>query len=578
MRLLGYYMFHSFVNQMRKLFKTWVLIFLLVCGLVGGLIGFGVATLEDVAENQASVSVSEEYEEVADEETGEEDSNAEDTGEDDAIGFAAPEGGVWSELTGSLTTEGLIEFFAGVIILAVFLFEMFSADKNGSKIFLPADVNLLFASPMKPQSVLLFRLMMQLGMIVLLTVYLLLEIPTLMIDFGLNLAAVIGIFGTWLGTLLIGKLLNVLCYTLSATWPQKKKYIRFGVYAIVLLLIAGIFAYSSVTGVSYAAAVSGFLNHPASRWIPLWGWTKWFCMSMVSGNVAASVGTGLLLLASILVLIFLIWNIKADFYEDAMAKSEETAAVMEAQTAQESVGFVKRKKDRSEKLRRDGMTHGSGANVFFYKSMYNRFRFAWFGIFTKTTLTYLVTAIAVAVFCRLAGNTYGYLPPVLAIAIFVFYRTLGNPLEEDTSKDLFRMVPESAWSKLFWSVLGGTVNCLLDLIPAFLAIIIICRTNPLTVLAWIPFLLAIDFYGTNVGTFINLSVPVSAGKMVKQIVQVMFIYFGLLPAIVIMAIGIVLNHVVVAAVIAAWVCVLVGLLFLALTPMLIEFQEKPARR
>ena len=45
-------------------------------------------------------------------------------------------------------------------MLAVFVFFALSADRNGSKIFLPADVNLLFASPMKPQSVLMFRLTM----------------------------------------------------------------------------------------------------------------------------------------------------------------------------------------------------------------------------------------------------------------------------------------------------------------------------------------------------------------------------------------------------------------------------------
>ena len=49
MRLFGYYAWHSFVNQLRKLFKTWVLIFLVVCMAIGALIGFGAATLEDAA-------------------------------------------------------------------------------------------------------------------------------------------------------------------------------------------------------------------------------------------------------------------------------------------------------------------------------------------------------------------------------------------------------------------------------------------------------------------------------------------------------------------------------------------------
>ena len=50
MRFFGYYALHSFVNQVRKLCKTWVLVFLVVCMLIGGVIGIFAATLEDAVE------------------------------------------------------------------------------------------------------------------------------------------------------------------------------------------------------------------------------------------------------------------------------------------------------------------------------------------------------------------------------------------------------------------------------------------------------------------------------------------------------------------------------------------------
>ena len=89
-----------------------------------------------------------------------------------------------------------------------------------------------------------------------------------------------------------------------------------------------------------------------------------------------------------------------------MAKSEEKAELLAAAQSQKGgVGIVKRKKDRSDNLRRDGMRHGSGANVFFHKAMYNRFRFAHFGVFTKTSETYLVAAVGAAVLCRFVIQT-----------------------------------------------------------------------------------------------------------------------------------------------------------------------------
>jgi pimeloyl-ACP methyl ester carboxylesterase len=91
-----------------------------------------------------------------------------------------------------------------------------------------------------------------------------------------------------------------------------------------------------------------------------------------------------------------------------MAKSEETAELLAAaQSEKAGVTVIRRKKDRSDKLRRDGMQHGSGANVFFYKAMYNRFRFAHFGIFTKTSETYLFAAVAVSVLCRFVIQAEG---------------------------------------------------------------------------------------------------------------------------------------------------------------------------
>ena len=57
MRMTGYYLFHSFINQIRKLLKTWVLVFFLICGLIGGVIGFTAATLFDDSEESATEEI-----------------------------------------------------------------------------------------------------------------------------------------------------------------------------------------------------------------------------------------------------------------------------------------------------------------------------------------------------------------------------------------------------------------------------------------------------------------------------------------------------------------------------------------
>ena len=542
MRLFGYYAWHSFVNQLRKLFKTWVLIFLVICMAVGALIGVGAAMLDDASGEDEEIVESEIIEE---------------------------EPGAMEKL--GIEPEEFVELIVGGIILVVFVFQAISADKNGSKIFLPADVNLLFSSPMKPQSVLLFRLMTQLGTSILASVYLLFQLPNLVLNLGLSIWVALAMIATWCLTIVIGKLLQILLYIVCSTNVKLKSHLRNGIYVFLLVIAGAYLLYWKTSGEHYMVAATGFFNGSVSRFIPLWGWLKGFCMFAIEGNIVGLLVSFAAIVVGGSLLTYIIWHIKADFYEDAMAKSEETAELLAAaQSAKGGVTVIRRKKDRSDKLHRDGMRHGSGANVFFHKAMYNRFRFAHLGIFTKTSETYLVAAIGTAVLCRFVIQTNGLIPIILTLGALTFFRAMGNPLEQDTQMDHFLLIPESTWHKLFWSLLGGTANCFLDLLPAVIVSALLLGENVLLALAWLPLIVSVDFFATTVGAFIGFSVPVSAGKMVKQLVQIMFIYFGLLPDVAIMAVGLTFDQTVLAAIGCTVINVLLGLVFFFLSPLFLE--------
>ena len=542
MRLFGYYAWHSFINQLRKLFKTWVLIFLVVCMAIGALIGVGAAMLDDAAGGDEEIVESEIIEE---------------------------EPGTIEKL--GIEPEEIVELVVGGIILVVFVFQAISADKNGSKIFLPADVNLLFSSPMKPQSVLLFRLMTQLGTSILASVYLLFQLPNLVLNLGLSIWVALAMIATWCLTIVIGKLLQILLYIVCSTNVKLKSHLRNGIYVFLLVIAGAYLLYWKTSGEHYMVAATGFFNGSVSRFIPLWGWLKGFCMFAIEGNIVGLLVSFAAIVVGGSLLTYIIWHIKADFYEDAMAKSEETAELLAAaQSAKGGVTVIRRKKDRSDNLRRDGMRHGSGANVFFHKAMYNRFRFAHLGIFTKTSETYLVAAVGTAVLCRFVIQTNGLIPVILTLGALTFFRAMGNPLEQDTQMDHFLLIPESTWHKLFWSLLGGTANCFLDLLPAVIVSALLLGENVLLALAWLPLIVSVDFFATTVGAFIGFSVPVSAGKMVKQLVQIMFIYFGLLPDVAIMAVGLTFDQTVLAAIGCTVINVLLGLVFFFLSPLFLE--------
>ena len=96
---------------------------------------------------------------------------------------------------------------------------------------------------------------------------------------------------------------------------------------------------------------------------------------------------------------------------------------------------------------------------------------------------------------------------------------------------------------------------------------IMLGTNPLTVVVWFLFILSVSYFATNVGTFIALSIPGESAKTIKTIIQMMFMYFGLTPAAVAIALGIIFNHLTIALAIGLVFNCVIGFLVSLLLPL-----------
>ena len=83
-------------------------------------------------------------------------------------------------------------------------------------------------------------------------------------------------------------------------------------------------------------------------------------------------------------------------------------------------------------------------------------------------------------------------------------------------------------------------------------------------------MLSVSFFATVIAAFLELSIPPSVGKIVKQMLQVIFIYCGYLPDAALLAFGYAYGRLATAAVLAACVNVLIGMLFFAFLPRILE--------
>ncbi len=551
MRLFLYYAVHSFLNQLKKIFKSWAVVFILVCVVFGVIIGLFAASVSKVAEQkQAEQQVEQQVETEGTEEAQKPDSEFQIMLRDE-LGYG-----------------NFMELIVASVFTIILVMAILGADKNAGKIFLPADVTLLFSAPLKPQSVMMFRIANQLGQMLLIGFYMLFQLPNLIMNAGMSIWAAIALVVAFCLANFFSTLFQLLFYLIGNVFPTFKRMLRPGLVVCLALIAGPFFVYQRTSGLEIPVAASNYFNAKGTQWIPIWGWMKGFCRAAYDADFVGALIFFALMAAGAAIMIWVIWSLKVDFYEDAMAKSEEVAAIMEAARAQN--GMIRRKKDRSEKLLRDGMKHGAGANVFFWKSWYNRVRFSHFGFLTKTMELYLVTAVAVGLTCRFSIETNNVLLLVAILAGMVFFRSLGNPLETDVKMSYFIMIPESTWAKLFYSLVASIVSTMADLILPLVVGALVMGGNPLVALIMILPILSVDVYSTLVGAFINISLPANAALTIKQFIQITFIYFGLLPDIFVLVFAVVLGHVWIGIIAAFVVNQCLSFLFFVLTALWLE--------
>ena len=548
MRLFLYYAVHSFLNQLKKIFKSWAVVFILVCVVFGVIIGLFAASMSKVAEKQQAEQQVEQQVETEEAEK--------------------PESEFQIMLREEIGYGSFMELIVAAVFTIILVMAVLGADKNAGKIFLPADVTLLFSAPLKPQSVMMFRIANQLGQMLLIGFYMLFQLPNLILNAGMSIWAAIALVVAFCLANFFSTLFQLLFYLIGNVFPTFKRLLRPGLVACLALIAGPFFLYQRTNGLEILPAAANYFNAKGTQWIPFWGWMKGFCRAAYDADLVGALIFFVLMATGAAVMIFVIWSLKVDFYEDAMAKSEEVAAIMEAARAQN--GMIRRKKDRSEKLQRDGMKHGAGANVFFWKSWYNRVRFSHFGFFTKTMEFYLAVAVAVGLTCRFSIETDNVLVLVAILAGMVFFRSLGNPLETDVKMSYFIMIPESTWAKLFSSLLASIVSTMADLALPLVIGALIMGGNPLVALLMILPVLSVDVYSTLVSAFINVSLPANAAQMIKQFMQITFIYFGLLPDIFVLVFAVILGHVWLGIIAALFVNLCLSFLFFALTALWLE--------
>lgn len=554
MRLWGYYALHTFINTIKKIFKSKVMIVILcsflIGGVIGGSVGFISSLVEDQARTESSVS--------KDDKTNDPAQMEEDfmTVHADAIRESIPAATM-------------------ILLLVVVLWGIYGGSKKGSDFFLMADANILFAAPLKAQTVLMFRLSFQMLALLFFTFYLIFQVPSMKLILGLDNFAIIAIFLAWGMLLFMSKLMSVFTYTLTATYEHLKKYVVPFVFAVGLLVVAATGAVYISTGNDYMATLRLTYGADWSNYIPVFGWYKAMVMNAINGHVFASLGYMALNLVFLIALVWGIWHIKADFYEDALAGAQKrddmTKAALEGRNInKDKKQSAKRTQKLEHKVRKSYELKGWGASVFLHKSILNRRRFSKFGFVTNTLLLYLAIGGLGAAFMAYKTDLREISVIGLIMALTLFFRNFGNPIEIESSHNWLFLVPEDPYKKVLYAILAGSVDCVLDLLPGIVVATVILRGNPLMALLWLATLVSMDFMFSCFGLLLQAILPSSAMDVVKSMLQMMLRAFIIVVIAIAFAIGTVLQGLALGAVFCMFTSLAVGTICFIVYPSLLH--------
>lgn len=554
MRLWGYYALHTFINTIKKIFKSKVMIVILcsflIGGVIGGSVGFISSLVEDQTRTESSVS--------KDDKTNDPAQMEEDfmTVHADAIRESIPAATM-------------------ILLLVVVLWGIYGGSKKGSDFFLMADANILFAAPLKAQTVLMFRLSFQMLALLFFTFYLIFQVPSMKLILGLDNFAIVAIFLAWGMLLFMSKLMSVFTYTLTATYEHLKKYVVPFVFAVGLLVVAATGAVYISTGRDYMATLRLTYGADWSNYIPVFGWYKAMVMNAINGHVLASLGYMALNLVFLIALVWGIWHIKADFYEDALAGAQKrddmTKAALEGRNInKDKKQSAKRAQKLEHKVRKSYELKGWGASVFLHKSILNRRRFSKFGFVTNTLLLYLAIGGLGAAFMAYKTDLREISVIGLIMALTLFFRNFGNPIEIESSHNWLFLVPEDPYKKVLYAILAGSVDCVLDLLPGIVVATVILRGNPLMALLWLATLVSMDFMFSCFGLLLQAILPSSAMDVVKSMLQMMLRAFIIVVIAIAFAIGTVLQGLALGAVFCMFTSLAVGTICFIVYPSLLH--------
>lgn len=354
------------------------------------------------------------------------------------------------------------ELYAIVSALYIVLFAIsaYKGVNRGTTLFTLADIHLLFPAPLKPQKILLYGLVKQMGNSLMIGFFLLFQYAWIHQQYGVPITFLLVVLVGYGFTLFLGQLTAMTMYGMTHSNEKKRKAAK----AILLSLCALAALYVLLPVFANTSAWMQVGSEQLSRLpmllFPVGGWLRALVTGIWEAKAAQivwSLGAILLWTAAGIVLL---GREQTDFYEDVL-KATET---LHQTIAMKREGKMQEVLPENIKVGKTGLNKGFGASVFYYKHRLESRRARRF-LLDTISMIMLFVSLAFAFIMRGEGLLPGF---AFATYMQLFTVSSGRWVKE-LSRPYIYMMPETSFRKLIHclreSILGFAAEALLLMIP-----------------------------------------------------------------------------------------------------------------
>lgn len=362
-------------------------------------------------------------------------------------------------------------------IMFVLIFS--TAFSGGSSMFTMSDVNVVFPSPLRPQKVLFYGLIRQLGLSIMLGFFILFQYSWMHSLYGVSYGALILIIVGYGLTIFLAQYLAMTLFLYTSHNEKAKTFVKVVVYLLTALLVVAVLAKIFTTidinkpdGALAFTTAADFLVSPIAFIFPVSGWISGVLYGITVGNYLYCAIFGAAIIAFAALLTVFVVKCKNNFYEDIIGAAEVAQSAITAKK-EGKVGEVVKKNVKVGKI---GLNKGAGANAIYYKHVVENRRS---GVLMISNMSLIFAAVVI--FCAFVMRDLGIEAVFFTATYMQLFSVMLGRFSRELTKPYIYLIPESPVKKLFYAIKESLVSNIVEAIVLFIIVGIIMKASPIDV-------------------------------------------------------------------------------------------------